>query len=82
MVKLVSAEINNELGILDESISSLIIKAAQEVIDGKLDDGAHRISAIYLLQNLLDPDNPLWKNIKLKIISINLIFQLIVMNYL
>ena len=38
MVKLVSAEINNELGILDESISSLIIKAAQEVIDGKLDD--------------------------------------------
>ena len=38
LVKLVSAEINNELGILDESISSLIIKAAQEVIDGKLDD--------------------------------------------
>jgi hypothetical protein len=36
------------------------------VIDGKLDDGAHRISAIYLLQNLLDPDNSLWKNIKLK----------------
>ncbi len=38
LVKLVSAEINNELGILDESISSLIIKASQEVIDGKLDD--------------------------------------------
>ncbi len=38
LVKLVSAEINNELGILEESISSLIIKAAQEVIDGKLDD--------------------------------------------
>lgn len=38
LVKLVSAEINNELGILDKSISSLIIKAAQEVIDGKLDD--------------------------------------------
>ncbi len=38
LVKLVSAEINNELGILDQSISSLIIKASQEVIDGKLDD--------------------------------------------
>ena len=36
------------------------------VIDGKLDDGAHRISAIYLLQNLLDPSNSLWKTVKLK----------------
>ena len=38
LIKLVSAEINNELGILDKSISSLIIQASQEVIDGKLDD--------------------------------------------
>ena len=38
LIKLVSAEINNELGILDKSISSLIIEASQEVIDGKLDD--------------------------------------------
>ena len=37
------------------------------VIDGKLQDGAHRISAIYLLQNLLDKDNNFWKNLKLKI---------------
>ena len=38
LIKLVTAEINNELGILDKSISSLIIQASQEVIDGKLDD--------------------------------------------
>ena len=38
LIKLVSAEINNKLGILDKSISSLIIQASQEVIDGKLDD--------------------------------------------
>ena len=38
LIKLVSAEINNKLGILDKSISSLIIEASQEVIDGKLDD--------------------------------------------
>ena len=37
------------------------------VIDGKLQDGAHRISAIYLLQNLLDKNNNFWKNLKLKI---------------
>jgi len=37
------------------------------VVDGKIQDGAHRISAIYLLQNLLDPKNNFWKNLKLKV---------------
>jgi len=37
------------------------------VIDGKIQDGAHRISAIYLLQNLLDPENNFWKTLKLKV---------------
>jgi hypothetical protein len=37
------------------------------VIDKKLQDGAHRVSAIYLLQNLLDKNNSFWKNLKLKI---------------
>ena len=37
------------------------------VIDGKLQDGAHRISAVYLLQELLDPTNTFWKNLKLKV---------------
>jgi len=37
------------------------------VVDGKFQDGAHRISAIYLLQNLLDPKNPFWKTLKLKV---------------
>jgi hypothetical protein len=37
------------------------------IIDGKFQDGAHRTSAIYLLQNLLDPKNPFWKTLKLKV---------------
>lgn len=37
------------------------------VIDGKLDDGAHRLSAINLLQKRIDPQNPLWKQVKLKV---------------
>jgi hypothetical protein len=37
------------------------------VIDGKFQDGAHRTSAIYLLQNLLDSKNPFWKTLKLKV---------------
>jgi hypothetical protein len=36
-------------------------------IDGKIQDGAHRISSIYLLQNLLDPKNNFWKTLKLKV---------------
>jgi len=36
-------------------------------VDKKIQDGAHRISAIYLLQNLLDPKNSFWKTIKLKV---------------
>ncbi len=34
-------------------------------IDGKLDDGAHRIAAINLLQKRMDRNNPYWKNVKL-----------------
>jgi hypothetical protein len=37
------------------------------VIDGKIQDGAHRISSIYLLQNLLDSKNNFWKTLKLKV---------------
>jgi len=37
------------------------------VVDKKIQDGAHRISAIYLLQNLLDSNNPLWSDTKLKV---------------
>jgi len=36
-------------------------------INGNLQDGAHRISAIYLLQNLLDQENNYWKTVKLKV---------------
>ena len=37
-------------------------------IDGKLDDGAHRISALGLLQKRIDRDNPLWKTAKLPVV--------------
>lgn len=37
------------------------------VIDGKLDDGAHRLSAINLLQKRLDTNNPFWRQVKLKV---------------
>ena len=38
IVKRAAAETNMELGILDKKIGETIVKAAQEVIDGKLDD--------------------------------------------
>src|ERR1700749_2243601 len=38
IVKLASAETNHELGLLDQRCSRAIIRAAREVIDGKLDD--------------------------------------------
>src|ERR1700691_5200108 len=38
MVKLASAETNRELGLLDKRRAGAIIRAAREVIDGKLDD--------------------------------------------
>src|SRR5450756_1974131 len=38
MVKLASAETNRELGLLDQRRARAIIRAAREVIDGKLDD--------------------------------------------
>jgi fumarate hydratase class II len=38
IVKRASAEVNNELGLLDARRMRAIVKAAQEVIDGKLDD--------------------------------------------
>ena len=37
------------------------------VIDGGLNDGAHRLSAINLLQKRIDRNNPLWKQVKLKV---------------
>ena len=47
-----------------ESISEL---PPINVIDNKLDDGAHRISAIYLLDNLLDRNNPYWDDVQLQV---------------
>jgi fumarate hydratase, class II len=38
LVKLASAETNRELGLLDQRRAGAIIRAAREVIDGKLDD--------------------------------------------
>jgi fumarate hydratase, class II len=38
IVKLASAETNRELGLLDQRRARAIVRAAQEVIDGKLDD--------------------------------------------
>jgi len=38
LIKLVSAETNSKLGILDKKISLLIIEASQEIIDGKHND--------------------------------------------
>lgn len=37
------------------------------VINNVIQDGAHRISAIYLLKNLLDSKNDFWSNVKLKV---------------
>ena len=37
MVKLAAAETNRELGLLDRRRAGAIIRAAREVIDGKLD---------------------------------------------
>jgi hypothetical protein len=37
------------------------------VLNGKFEDGAHRVSAIWLLQQRMDPKNPLWANTKLKV---------------
>ena len=37
------------------------------VIDGKLQDGAHRISAINLLKDRIDSENSFWSTSKLKV---------------
>ena len=37
------------------------------VIDGNLNDGAHRISAINLLRHRMDKDNPKWAQVKLEV---------------
>jgi GNAT superfamily N-acetyltransferase len=37
------------------------------VLNSKFEDGAHRVSAIWLLQQRMDPKNPLWKNAKLNV---------------
>lgn len=38
-----------------------------QVVNGEFKDGAHRVSAIWLLQQRMDPQNPLWKNAKLNV---------------
>ena len=38
-----------------------------QVVNGEFKDGAHRVSAIWLLQQRMDPKNPLWKNAKLNV---------------
>src|SRR6266850_4539528 len=38
IVKLAAAETNRELGLLDQRRAGAIVRAAREVIDGKLDD--------------------------------------------
>ena len=37
------------------------------VLNDKFEDGAHRLSAIWLLQQRMDPKNPLWANAKLNV---------------
>jgi len=38
-----------------------------QVVNGQFKDGAHRVSALWLLQHRMDPQNPLWKNAKLNV---------------
>ena len=38
-----------------------------QVLNGKFKDGAHRVSAIWLLQQRMDSKNPLWSNAKLDV---------------
>jgi len=45
------------------------------VLNGKFEDGAHRVSAIWLLQQRMDPKNPLWKNAKLNVQFVNQAIQ-------
>ncbi len=37
-IKLAAAQVNHELGLLDKKLSAAIVEAAQEVVDGKLDE--------------------------------------------
>ena len=37
LIKLAAAQVNRELGLLDEKLTAPIVQAAQEVVDGKLD---------------------------------------------
>jgi GNAT superfamily N-acetyltransferase len=37
------------------------------VLNGKFEDGAHRLSAVWLLQQRMDPKNPLWASAKLNV---------------
>lgn len=41
------------------------------VIDGKLDDGSHRISAIYLLREHMDKNNTFWESVRLPVMFYN-----------
>jgi len=37
------------------------------VLNGKFEDGAHRVSAVWLLQQRMDPKNPMWADAKLNV---------------
>jgi len=37
------------------------------IVGDRFHDGTHRLSAIHLLENLLDQHNPVWSNFKLKV---------------
>jgi len=38
MIKLAAAKVNAELGLLDQKLADAVVKAAQEIVDGKQDD--------------------------------------------
>ena len=38
MIKLAAAKVNAELGLLDQTLADAVVKAAQEIVDGKQDD--------------------------------------------
>jgi hypothetical protein len=52
---------------LKQHPESLAMLPPIQVVNGQFKDGAHRVSAIWLLQQRMDPQNPLWKNAKLNV---------------
>ena len=37
-------------------------------VDGEMQDGAHRTSALWLLSRVLDRENPYWRRVKLRVL--------------